>query len=110
MRSWRVQPSVRSVAMRALLEISAVIAPNDTRPTTSGLTILVGALIAYALSGALDVALLLPFAAGNFLYIGASDLLPQLRSEALGEELVQFGVFCAGLLMLGLLAAACATG
>jgi zinc and cadmium transporter len=75
----------------------------------SGLTFLVGALIAYALSGALDVGLLLPFAAGNFLYISASDLLPQLRSEALGEELVQFGAFCAGLLMLGLLAAACAT-
>ena len=55
----------------------------------SGLTFLVGALIAYALSGALDVALLLPFAAGNFLYIAVSDLLPQLRSEALSEELVQ---------------------
>jgi zinc and cadmium transporter len=73
----------------------------------SGLTFLVGALIAYALSGALDVALLLPFAAGNFLYIGASDLLPQLRSEALGEELVQFAAFCTGLLVLGVLAAAC---
>ena len=72
----------------------------------SGLTFLFGALIAYALSGALDVALLLPFAAGNFLYIAVSDLLPQLRSEALGAELVQFAVFCAGLLLLGALAAA----
>ena len=73
----------------------------------SGLTFLVGALIAYALSGAVDVALLLPFAAGNFLYIAVSDLLPQLRSEALGEELAQFGAFCAGLVLLGVLAAAC---
>jgi zinc and cadmium transporter len=75
----------------------------------SGLTFLVGAWIAYALSGALDVALLLPFAAGNFLYIAVSDLLPQLRSEALGEELVQFAAFCAGLLLLGVVAAACGT-
>jgi zinc and cadmium transporter len=75
----------------------------------SGLTFLVGAWIAYALSGALDVALLLPFAAGNFLYIAVSDLLPQLRSEALGEELVQFAAFCTGLLLLGVLAAACGT-
>jgi zinc and cadmium transporter len=75
----------------------------------SGLTFLVGAWIAYALSGALDVALLLPFAAGNFLYIAVSDLLPQLRSEALGEELVQFAAFCTGLLLLGVVAAACGT-
>jgi zinc and cadmium transporter len=73
----------------------------------SGLTFLIGALIAYALSGPLDVALLLPFAAGNFLYIAVSDLLPQLRSEALGEELFQFGAFTAGLALLGALAAAC---
>ncbi len=36
-RSWRVQPSVRSVAIRAPLEISAIIAPNETSPTMYGL-------------------------------------------------------------------------
>ena len=66
-------------------------------------------MIAYALSGALEVALVLPFAAGNFPHIAVSDLLPQLRSEALGEELVQFAAFCVGLLLLGALAAACGT-
>lgn len=75
----------------------------------SGLTFLLGALTAYALSGTLDVAWLLPFAAGNFIYIGASDLLPQLRSEALRQELVQFAAFCAGLLALGLIAAVSGT-
>jgi zinc and cadmium transporter len=44
----------------------------------SALTFPVGALAAYLLAGVLDVTLLVPFAAGNFIYIGASDLLPQL--------------------------------
>ncbi len=47
---------------------------------TSALTFLVGALVAYALAHQVNVALLLPFAAGNFLYIAAADLLPELRS------------------------------
>lgn len=46
----------------------------------SALTFLVGALLAYAVAGQLPVAYLLPFAAGNFLYIAAADLLPELRS------------------------------
>lgn len=47
---------------------------------TSALTFLVGALVAYALADQVNVAFLLPFAAGNFLYIAAADLLPELRS------------------------------
>ena len=35
-------------------------------------------LLSHLLAGVLDVTLLVPFAAGNFIYIGASDLLPQL--------------------------------
>jgi zinc and cadmium transporter len=46
----------------------------------SALTFLVGGLVAYAVSGALDVAFLLPFAAGNFVYIAAADLVPQITS------------------------------
>lgn len=42
----------------------------------SGLTFLVGGLVAYGLSFQMDVSWLIPFAAGNFLYIGASDLVP----------------------------------
>jgi zinc and cadmium transporter len=44
----------------------------------SALTFPIGAITAFQLAGVLDVALLVPFAAGNFVYIGASDLLPQL--------------------------------
>jgi hypothetical protein len=45
----------------------------------SGLTFLVGGLVAYAASLQLDVRWLVPLAAGNFLYIGASDLVPEVN-------------------------------
>ncbi|MCZ7526824.1 MAG: ZIP family metal transporter [Acidimicrobiia bacterium] len=48
----------------------------------SALTFLVGALVAYGLAQRVEVAYLLPFAAGNFVYIGAADLLPLLASQA----------------------------
>jgi zinc transporter ZupT len=46
----------------------------------SALTFLVGGLVAYPISGTLDVAFLVPFAAGNFVYIAAADLVPQITS------------------------------
>jgi zinc and cadmium transporter len=49
----------------------------------SALTFLVGSLAAYAMAERVDVVFLVPFAAGNFLYIAAADLLPELTS-ALG--------------------------
>jgi zinc and cadmium transporter len=45
----------------------------------SGLTFLFGGLIAYILSFQFDVSWLIPFAAGNFIYIGAADLISQLH-------------------------------
>jgi zinc and cadmium transporter len=80
----------------------------------SALTFPLGGLIAYLLSGGIDVAWLLPFAAGNFLYIGAADLIPQLHAEecpgsgapaGLKERLVQLAAFLLGLGIL--LAIAC---
>jgi zinc and cadmium transporter len=65
----------------------------------SGLTFLVGGLIALGASQAIDVLLLVPFAAGNFAYIAASDLIPQLRAT---DPYHQLGYFLA--LMTGLLA------
>jgi zinc and cadmium transporter len=46
----------------------------------SGLTFLVGGLVAFAISEAVEVGFLLPFAAGNFVYIAAVDLIPQITS------------------------------
>jgi zinc and cadmium transporter len=47
----------------------------------SALTFLVGGLIAYGVSSRVDVAVLVPFAAGNFIYIAATDLLPELTTS-----------------------------
>jgi zinc and cadmium transporter len=47
----------------------------------SALTFLLGAVLAYAVAGQVEVAYLLPFAAGNFIYIAAADLLPEITSE-----------------------------
>lgn len=53
----------------------------------SALTFVVGGLIAYALAGSMDVAVLVPFAAGNFVYIAAADLLPQVTAiEAVAAD------------------------
>ncbi|WP_197515701.1 ZIP family metal transporter [Arthrobacter sp. U41] len=48
----------------------------------SALTFLIGGVTAYGLSGTLNVAFLVPFAAGNFIYIAAADLIPQFTADA----------------------------
>lgn len=47
----------------------------------SALTFPIGGVVAYAASFSLDVSFLLPFAAGNFLYIGAADLVPEINKH-----------------------------
>lgn len=64
----------------------------------SGLTFPLGALLALWLSAGIDVAFLVPFAAGNFLYIAAADLIPQFAEETtLGRKLVVLASFMVGL-------------
>jgi zinc and cadmium transporter len=71
----------------------------------SGLTFLVGGLVAYAASLRLDVGWLVPLAAGNFLYIGASDLVPEVnKAHSFKANLLHFVVFSAGLGLLFALA------
>ncbi len=44
---------------------------------------------------------LLPFAAGGFIYIAASDLIPEIRKEArLKKSLANFGVFIIGIVIM----------
>jgi len=70
----------------------------------SGLTFLLGGLVAWAASAAIDVTLLVPFAAGNFIYIGASDLVPEVNRHEDGlVNLVHFVAFLAGVLLLWLI-------
>lgn len=70
----------------------------------SGLTFLVGSLAAYGASRSLDVDFLLPLAAGNFLYIAASDLVPEVnKNESVPHNLIHLGSFSAGIGLLLLL-------
>lgn len=63
----------------------------------SALTFLVGGILAYVASFRLDVSFLVPFAAGNFLYIGASDLIPEIKVHTnLRANIVHFAAFCVG--------------
>ncbi len=67
----------------------------------SGLTFLVGGLVAYAASAHIEVKFLVPFAAGNFIYIGASDLVPEVNKHRdIGANLLHFGSFAAGIALL----------
>lgn len=67
----------------------------------SAVTFLIGGLVAYAISRSIDVALLLPFAAGSFVYIAAVDLLPQISAQIeLRDKLMQSLAFAVGLVIL----------
>lgn len=64
------------------------------------LTALAGALIGYYASGAIAglESYLLPFAAGSFVYIASSDLIPELhKQEDLSKAMQSFALFLAGL-------------
>jgi len=74
----------------------------------SALTFLAGGLVAYGVSDSLNVAYLLPFAAGNFIYIASADLLPELaRQERARDKLETTATFAMG---LGVLLAATRLG
>ena len=67
----------------------------------SGLTFLCGGLVAYGASRSLDIAFLVPFAAGNFIYIGASDLIPEVnKHKHLKENIKNFLAVTIGLLFM----------
>ena len=73
----------------------------------SALTFLAGSLVAYGLADRVDVAFLIPFAAGNFIYIATADLLPELTtSREWHDKLVHTAGFATGLGLLLAVAAA----
>jgi zinc and cadmium transporter len=67
----------------------------------SASTFLVGGWVAYALAGTFEVTWLLPFAAGNFVYIAAADLVPELTRYPDARRKAAYSlVFAAGLVLL----------
>lgn len=70
----------------------------------SASTFLLGGVLAWAISARIDTRWLLGLAAGNFLYIGASDLVPEVNRERdLSASLLHTAAFLAGAGLLALL-------
>lgn len=73
----------------------------------SALTFPLGGVLAWLAAGSFDVAFLIPVAAGSFIYIGASDLVPEIgHREAAGTTVLHFSAFVAGwaaMTLIGLL-------
>ena len=75
----------------------------------SALTFPLGALVAWFAASALDLRILVLFGAGNFIYIAASDLIPEIKAETgPGSGALHFACFAAGMGVMFLLA--CALG
>jgi zinc and cadmium transporter len=67
----------------------------------SSLTFLIGGIFTYLASVQADVSFLVPFAAGNFLYIAASDLVPEVnKHHQLSTSALHFVSFAAGIGLL----------
>ena len=64
----------------------------------SALTFLAGGVLTYLVSGAIRIDFLVPFAAGAFLYIAASDLVPEVnRERGAGRSFAHLVSFLIGL-------------
>ena len=67
----------------------------------SALTIVPGGLLAFLAGTAIDTTFLLPLAAGNFLYIAASDLIPEIKhGDRGGQRILHLAAFVAGILAI----------
>ncbi|MFQ6065068.1 MAG: ZIP family metal transporter [Candidatus Bathyarchaeia archaeon] len=69
----------------------------------SAITAIFGGIAGYYLSSMVEGAavLLLPFAAGNFIYIAASDLIPEIKhGKNIRRNLVHFIMFIIGILLM----------
>lgn len=69
----------------------------------SAITIIPGAIVGYLLSIYITqfIQFMLPIAAGGFIYIAASDLIPELRKEtSLKKSVLIFAVFLMGIVLM----------
>ena len=76
-----------------------VIGRVASMPSFVALTVIIGGLVGYFLSSYIGefIPLILPFAAGGFIYIAASDLIPELHKEVNPRRsLASFAVFFLG--------------
>jgi zinc and cadmium transporter len=67
----------------------------------SALAALLGGLVAYYLASTINVVYLLAFAAGSFIYIACSDLIPEIKHrEDLKENIIHFFSFLFGIVLI----------
>ena len=67
----------------------------------SALTMVIGGLLVYFASDKVNMVYLLPFAAGNFIYIAASDLIPEIKhSKNIVKNILHFIFFVIGILLI----------
>ena len=69
----------------------------------SALTAILGGVIGYLASSIMQTSViyLLPFAAGNFIYVAAADLIPEIKHQvSLGRSAVHFVVFLIGIAIM----------
>lgn len=67
------------------------------------LTVVLGGIVGYFLSFSVNnlIPYLLPFAAGGFIYIAASDLMPEIRKEtSLRKSILSFSIFLVGVVIM----------
>ncbi|PKL72135.1 ZIP family metal transporter [Candidatus Kuenenbacteria bacterium HGW-Kuenenbacteria-1] len=70
------------------------------------LTVILGGIIGYFLFEMIGniTSFLLPFAAGSFIYIAASDLIPEIKTEKeIQKNIIHFFVFLLGILLMWLI-------
>jgi zinc and cadmium transporter len=69
--------------------------------TLSALTYLLGGILAYLVSFKINLDFLIPFAAGNFIYVGATDLIPEVNKQKHTRgNLINTGMFVLGLCLM----------
>ena len=69
----------------------------------SAITVILGGITGFLLSEKMgnSIVFLLPFAAGNFIYIASSDLIPEIKHKvSLKKSLIHFSVFLLGILLM----------
>ncbi len=67
----------------------------------SALAIIPGGLLVYFVSHEIDITFLLSFAAGNFIYIAASDLVPEIKDHHdLKRNVIHFISFIIGIVLI----------
>lgn len=67
----------------------------------SALTVVVGGVVVYFAADLINTIYLLPFAAGNFIYIATSDLIPEIKHNVNRKEnVLHFSALVAGIVLL----------